>query len=156
MTTEYCSIGTYKNCPGTCKQGTYKLKDRMGYQFTIYTDRINSNNIIYNSKIYEYGIFYGCTNLKKVNIPTSVTCISPTSFFGCSSLREINLHEGITTISVWAFCGCKSLERVDIPKSVENIYFGAFGGCSNLKEVNITNRFTKVDETAFEGCTGLF
>ena len=51
MTTEYCSIGTYKNCPGTCKQGTYKLKDRMGFEFPIYTDRINCNNLIYNSKI---------------------------------------------------------------------------------------------------------
>ena len=51
MTTEYCAIGIYKNCPGTCEHGTFKLKDRMGFEFPIYTDRINCNNLIYNSKI---------------------------------------------------------------------------------------------------------
>ena len=51
MTTEYCTIGTFKDCLGLCKEGTYKLKDRMGFEFPIYTDRVNCNNLIYNSKI---------------------------------------------------------------------------------------------------------
>ena len=29
----------------------YMLKDRIGFEFPIYTDRINCNNLIYNSKI---------------------------------------------------------------------------------------------------------
>lgn len=51
MTTEYCTIGTLKNCPAICEKGIYKLKDRMGFEFPIYTDRVNCNNLIYNSKI---------------------------------------------------------------------------------------------------------
>ena len=51
MTTEYCTIGTLKNCPAMCQKGRYTLKDRMGFEFSIYTDRINCNNLIYNSKI---------------------------------------------------------------------------------------------------------
>ena len=51
MTSEYCTIGTFKNCPAICEKGTYKLKDRMGFEFPIYTDRTNCNNLIYNSKI---------------------------------------------------------------------------------------------------------
>ena len=51
MTTEYCLIGTYKNCMATCEKGIYKLKDRTGFEFPIYTDRTNCNNLIYNSKI---------------------------------------------------------------------------------------------------------
>ncbi len=51
MTTEYCTIGTLNNCPAICEKGIYKLKDRMGFEFPIYTDRINCNNLIYNSKI---------------------------------------------------------------------------------------------------------
>ena len=51
MTTEYCLIGTYNNCTMPCRNGEYKLKDRMGFEFPIYTDRINCNNLIYNSKI---------------------------------------------------------------------------------------------------------
>lgn len=50
MTTEYCTIGILKQCPGLCEEGAYKLKDRMGFEFPIYTDRINCNNLIYNSK----------------------------------------------------------------------------------------------------------
>ena len=51
MTTEYCTIGTLKNCPAMCQEGTYTLKDRMGFEFPVYTDRVNCNNLIYNSKI---------------------------------------------------------------------------------------------------------
>ncbi len=51
MTTEYCTIGAYHNCKAPCQQGTYKLKDRMNFEFPILTDRINCNNLIYNSKI---------------------------------------------------------------------------------------------------------
>lgn len=51
MTSEYCTIGTLNNCPSMCDKGTYKLKDRIGFEFPIYTDRVNCNNLIYNSKI---------------------------------------------------------------------------------------------------------
>lgn len=51
MTTEYCTIGTYKNCTAPCNTGKYKLKDRLGFEFPIYTDKVNCNNLIYNSKI---------------------------------------------------------------------------------------------------------
>ena len=51
MISEYCAIGTYKNCKGICESGEYKIKDRMGFEFPIYTDRTNCNNIIYNSKV---------------------------------------------------------------------------------------------------------
>ena len=51
MISEYCAIGTYKNCNGICENGEYKLRDRMGFEFTIYTDRTNCNNIIYNSRV---------------------------------------------------------------------------------------------------------
>lgn len=51
MTTEYCVVGTLKDCPAMCEKGKYKLRDRMGFEFPIYTDRTNCNNLIYNSKI---------------------------------------------------------------------------------------------------------
>ena len=51
MTTEYCAIGTTNECPGVCEKGEYKLKDRMEFEFPIYTDKISCNNLIYNSKI---------------------------------------------------------------------------------------------------------
>ena len=51
MTSEYCVIGPYFNCKGLCEKGKYELKDRMNFKFPVYTDRLNCNNLIYNSKI---------------------------------------------------------------------------------------------------------
>lgn len=51
MTSEYCTIGTFYNCSGMCAKGKYVLKDRMNFEFPIYTNRINCNTTIYNSKI---------------------------------------------------------------------------------------------------------
>ena len=51
MTSEYCTIGTFKNCNGMCTKGKYVLKDRMNFEFPIYTNRINCNTTIYNSKV---------------------------------------------------------------------------------------------------------
>lgn len=51
MTSEYCMIGSFKNCKGLCTEGTYKIKDRLGFEFPVYTDKTNCNNFIYNSKI---------------------------------------------------------------------------------------------------------
>lgn len=66
MTSEYCTIGTFKNCNATCEKGTYKLKDRMGFEFPIYTDRVNCNNLIYNSKI--TSISYKDLNVNSIRI----------------------------------------------------------------------------------------
>lgn len=66
MTTEYCTIGTFKNCQGTCTNGKYVLKDRMNFEFPIYTDRVNCNNLIYNSKI--TSISYEELNLDSIRI----------------------------------------------------------------------------------------
>lgn len=51
MTSEYCTIGTFKNCTHACMKGHYVLKDRMNFEFPIYTNKINCNTTIYNSKI---------------------------------------------------------------------------------------------------------
>ena len=51
MTSEYCAIGNYGKCNAMCIKGRYVLKDRMNFEFPIYTNRINCNSTIYNSKI---------------------------------------------------------------------------------------------------------
>ena len=50
MTSEYCPIGSAKNCNKPCIKGRYVLKDRMGFEFPLYTDTNNCNTSIYNSK----------------------------------------------------------------------------------------------------------
>lgn len=66
MTTEYCVIGKYHNCTAPCTKGEYTLKDRMNFEFPIRTDRINCNNLIYNSKI--TSVEWGEYNLNSIRI----------------------------------------------------------------------------------------
>ena len=66
MTSEYCPVGIFKNCPKICTKGNYKLKDRLNFEFPIYTNRINCNSMIYNSKI--TSISYANLNLDSIRI----------------------------------------------------------------------------------------
>ena len=51
MTSQYCFIGKNGKCGRKCEKGDWILKDRLGYEFPIYTDTTNCNSLIYNSKI---------------------------------------------------------------------------------------------------------
>ena len=66
MTSEYCTIGTFKNCAGTCTKGEYALKDRMNFEFPIKTNRINCNTRIYISNI--TSIMWKNLNLDSIRI----------------------------------------------------------------------------------------
>lgn len=66
MNTEYCAIGKYFNCDKRCQNGKYVLKDRMGFEFPVYTDTFNCNNYIYNSKI--TSILWDDLNLDSIRI----------------------------------------------------------------------------------------
>ena len=51
MTSEYCLMGQAKNCSRVCEEGKYILKDRLGFEFPVYTDSLVCNTMIYNSRI---------------------------------------------------------------------------------------------------------
>jgi len=51
MNSEYCPIGKYNKCNGSCLGKNIVLKDRKGFEFPVVTDKINCNSKIYNSKI---------------------------------------------------------------------------------------------------------
>ena len=55
------------------------------------------------------GVFYGCVNLKSINIPKSVARIGDDVFYGCSGLVSITIPGGVTSIGRSAFSGCSNL-----------------------------------------------
>ena len=103
---------------------------------------------------YEY-MFYGCTNLVKVQLPQSCTFIQRGMFDGCTSLETINLTENITRIGRGSFAGCNALISLTIPDSVKTIDGMAFYNCKNLKEVTIGESVQLIDESAFKKCDNL-
>ena len=55
MTSNYCLIGKtnkcYNSCNSSCKKGNYFLKDKLGFNFKVLPDNIETITTIYNSKI---------------------------------------------------------------------------------------------------------
>ena len=113
---------------------------------------INIPNSITYIGSYAFG---GCNNLTSVTINNSITYISTGTFDGCSSLTSIEIPNSVTLIGDNAFRGCSSLTSIDIPNSVYSIGRYAFGNCSRLTSINIPNSVTSIGSSAFYSCSGL-
>ena len=80
----------------------------------------------------------GCKNSV---IPTDgcVECIGPYSFAGCSELKNIVIPESVTEIREEAFNSCDGLTNIIIPENIVSIGDGAFCYCDNITEMYILN-----------------
>lgn len=117
--------------------------------------------------------FEGCTSIRSVSIPASVTSLHYTflnctslervylsegivdiqgAFEGCTSLKNVNLPDGIVDIG-WAFVNCSALTSISLPDSVKYVN-GAFAGCSSLTSVNLPDGIAELSRT-FYGCAAL-
>ena len=85
------------------------------------------------------GAFNGCSGLKSITIPDSVTSIEKGAFCNCSGLTSITIPDKVTTIGWDAFRGCSGLTSITIPDSVTSIGDSAFEGCSRLTNICITD-----------------
>ncbi len=102
--------------------------------------------------------FKGCTALKSVVIPASVTDVT-NAFEDCVSLESVTFVPGstLTTVGEKAFKGCASLEATfALPKGVTSIGTSAFEGCSTLgKTLGLPDGLTQISASAFKDCTSL-
>lgn len=96
--------------------------------------------------------FSGCSSLKSLIIPVSVTSIGDRAFCDCSSLISLVLPDGVTSIGYRTFYGCSFLNSVVIPDGVTSIGHSAFSDCSSLSSIAIPNSVTSIGNWAFEDC----
>ena len=73
-------------------------------------------------------------------IKNGTKTIAGHAFSGCSSLKSITIPDSVTSIGRCAFLRCRSLQSITIPSSVTSIGDGAFEYCS-FKEVHISSIF---------------
>lgn len=83
------------------------------------------------------GSFYGCQNLKTINIPNSVTSITIGGFTDCYVLKNVIIPNSMITIDDQAFNNCKAFTNVTIPSGVTRIGVSAFRGCTSLTSVTV-------------------
>lgn len=103
-----------------------------------------------------YGIFEGCTALRKVTLPKGSTMIPQDYCKGCTSLTSIAFDKDTLTEGVQdgAFTDCVNLQETAIEVVPKYIGRAAFQNCSALRQ--IPNKQTGVvAESAFENCTNL-
>lgn len=93
-------------------------------------------------KIIGSGAFNGCSNLKKITLPNSLTSLAYEVFAG-SGLTEIVIPNSVTMIGASAFHSCKSLESAIIGSGVTEIDVAAFYNCTNLKNIAFNGDITQ-------------
>ena len=107
-----------------------------------------------NDKLGNY-VFFGCSGLTSLTIPSGVTSIGGAAFRGCSGLTNLTIPSSVTSIGNYAFSGCSGLTSLTIPSGVTSIGKSAFLGCSGLTSLTIPSSVTSISDRAFYGCSGL-
>ena len=120
---------------------------------------IKSITFAENSKLIGIGekAFSGCHSLKSIEIPKSVTLISPYAFEECRSLTGIEIPEGVKIINDGTFYECTSLASIMIPSGVTSIGGHAFQYCTSLASVTFgkNSKLNSIGDYAFSSCTSL-
>lgn len=84
-----------------------------------------------------YGLFRGCVNLKRIDIPYGIRHICMDAFTDCTRLNEVSLPDSIWTIQTHAFYFCENLKFIEIPNTISNIADYAFSPkCTIVGEKN--------------------
>ena len=112
------------------------------------------NHYTSNDKLGNY-VFYDCSGLTSLTIPSGVTSIGYRAFKGCSGLTSLTIPSGVTSIGGSAFSGCSGLTSMTIPSGVTEIGESAFSGCSGLTSLTIPSSVTSIGNYAFADCSGL-
>ena len=143
----------------TSPKATYTLVRYYGSATNV---RIMSNTVAIADNA-----FKGCTTVKHIAIPDTITSIGKYAFKGCTSLVSINpvgmastvisllLPESITTIGEGAFSGCTAVEAVSLPRKIETLESAIFSGCTSLIKITLHDYLNAIGSYAFYDCSAL-
>ncbi len=152
-----------------------------------FSNCMSLSNVDFSGGIIEGEAFLNCKNLTSLDL-SGVSEIGKYAFSGCSGLKELFIPDSVTNIEAFAFSGCENLESIEVSEdnkvyssinnclvktkaktlvlgcknsvipsdgSVLEIGKGAFSGCSGLTSVDIPQSVYTIGEGAFSNCSGL-
>lgn len=144
----------------------YQLNDD-GLSYTIAGVGVFSGSVLnipssYNGKpVTAIGdnAFYGCSNIKEITIPDSVTDIKRFAFGYCDGVEKVTFtsNSNLVTIGDCAFSGCSALKTFAVPAKVTAIGDEAFCNCGNLNEFSFASdaKIQSIGQYCFTDCNGL-
>ena len=94
--------------------------------------------------------FWGCSAIKNIIIPKSITKIKDYAFAYCYALKNIDLPNSVIESGESVFKDCSMLKNIDIPNSVTNIGQFAFLYCPALENINVAE-----DNPAYQSVNGI-
>ena len=109
----------------------------------------SSNNYLKDS----YGIFYGCSNLKQVEIESGRTSL-PDYLMQGSSIETITVPEGVTSIGAGCFRGCTELKEIVLPANLKSMGRYIFEN-SGFEEFTLPDSVTEIGDGAFKDAAKL-
>ncbi len=101
-------------------------------------------------------LFYG-TEVEDLSVAgnfTSLQYLYGNSFEGCADLKKIELPESVTTMYYRVFYGCTSLTEITLPRYIGLIGANNFDGCTALRTVRMLNPYpgrVTLGEDVFKG-----
>ncbi len=118
--------------------------------------------------------FYGCTNLKELELAKTITKIGQTAFAECTSLTKVFIPKSLKKVGIkcivdnpdWRyapysgyygpFYNCTSLTEVVFEEGIETIPSHLFGNSNvGITEIHIPNTVKTIETCAFTACEKL-
>lgn len=126
---KYASIdGIYYDLRFSTKTASVIHSDYYSGNITIPAS-VNDEGFTYSVISIGDDAFKGCSSLRRVTLPASITKIQDNAFEDCPDMTFITLPDNLSTIGNNAFKGCTGLTGIIIPESVSSIGSNAFFGC---------------------------
>ena len=152
LTVSAADIFTYGNYEYTLNNACVTITQyKGGESYITVPDKINGFPV---TAIAEWA-FQGCSTMKKIQLPTSITVVGGWAFWNCFNLTDVIMSDRIISIPDCTFYDCTNLQNINIPAYCRSIGFSAFYGCASLKNITIPDYVENIDDAVFLGCTGL-
>lgn len=107
-----------------------------------------------NLKTIEPYTFYGCSNLKTIDL-SNITSLGTNVFDGCSSLISIDHFPELNEVPNSTFADNTTLEIVELPSTITRLGNACFAQCSNLTSIGDISNVTIYEQKCLRNCSSL-
>lgn len=171
----------FNNCDGFPVENNIRYADT--YAMEAVDKTLSTYSIKEGTRWLGNGVFWSCSNMTSVHLPTSLEYIEYGAFYECSSLASITIPVNVKHIEIYTFYGCSNLKTVThnakncltgkngnnvggslYGSQVESVTFGneveripnlCCRDMSKLTTITIPNSVKTIGGGAFINCSGL-